>query len=267
MFVCIWVRATLRERKVCMNEAAARLADVVGELCRRWGASAAHWGNDALSAVALLPTGTPALDAAIGGVPRGRITELLSAPTSGMTTLALRLVAHAQARGELAVWLDLAGAFDAEYAAACGVDLHALLLAQPDTAPAALELLRAFVQNGAVGVLVVDQLNHLQARPDHARLLDTTLHALAAPLAATPTVVLALSILPYSPVMVQALAQRGSLIAHAAALRLHVARVAWPDDPFSLGCDACVTIIKDKTSGQQGDIVVSLDFAAREVMT
>lgn len=243
-----------------------RLRRVIEALRRCWGSGALRWGGDLHHEVARVPIGLAPLDALLGGLPRGRLTELLGAPTSGMTTIALRLIARVQAQGELVAWLDLAGVFDAEYAHWCGIDLDGLLLAQPATAPEALELLRALIDQQVLGVLVVDQLGMLQAHPDHARLLDRALSQLLAPLAHSPTALVVLTTAPYAPEMVRAIAFRGSLLAHAASLRLHVTRVAWADDPLRLGCDARVVVFKDKGEGLIGsEARVSLDFEAREV--
>lgn len=248
-----------------MEERDPRVAGVVAAVRRRWGNRSARWGNEVAPIVGRACFGLPPLDALLGGVPRGRVSEFLGAPTSGMTTLALRLVAHAQAHDELVAWLDLAGVFDAEYAAFCGIDLDALLLARPVTASDALELLRALVEQRVIGVLVVDQLGMLQARPDHAHLLDHALPRLLPPLAQSPTALVALSTAPYAPDMVRAIAYRGSLLAHAASLRLHVARAGWADDPLRLGCYARVLVLKDKLAGVVGEATVAFDFEAREV--
>ena len=103
---------------------------------RRWGPDAVRQASAQRAAEpACLPTGFAALDRALalGGIPRGRITELVGAPTSGMTTLALTLIARAQQQGSQPVFIDLDHALDPAYAARCGVEVGPLLLARPRT--------------------------------------------------------------------------------------------------------------------------------------
>ena len=99
---------------------------------RRWGEAPAYRQGQAARAVEAphIPTGFPALDQAlgIGGIPRGRITEMMGAPTSGMATLALKVIASAQSRRDMAAYVDLGYTFDPDYAARCGVTPDKLLL-------------------------------------------------------------------------------------------------------------------------------------------
>jgi recombination protein RecA len=241
---------------------AATLQSLIADLRKRWGDRVARLGSTT-EAVRVLSTGFPKLDAAlgIGGVPRGRLTELLGTPTSGATTIALTLLARAQARGDLAGYIDLSRTFDAEYAAALGVDLHALLLARPRTAAEALELMHALVASGGVGVLVVESLSLLQSNPRDALLLDQALRVLPRPLAASPCALLALTPLPYSPEMVRAIGFGGSALAHAATLRLHVARETWLDaDDGPPGCAARVTVLKHRLGAPSGHAQLLVQF-------
>jgi recombination protein RecA len=119
-----------------------RLVELVAAAQRRWGARALVQGVSHIAAPAALATGLPPLDTLLdGGLPRGRLTEFLGTPTSGMTTIALQALAHTQARGEIGAFLDLRGTFDAGYAAACGVDLASLLLVRPKRSSSAQRLL------------------------------------------------------------------------------------------------------------------------------
>jgi recombination protein RecA len=244
------------------TDRAAMLQSLLAALRKRWGSRAARLGADTAE-VRAVPTGFPALDTAlgIGGVPRGRLTEILGAPTSGATTIALTLLAGVQAGGELAGYIDLSRTFDAEYAAAAGVDLHALLLARPRTAAEALELIHALVGSGGVGVLVVESLSLLQSVPRDAALLDQALRMLPGPLAASPCALIALTPLPYGPEMVRALGFGGSALAHAAAIRLHVARETWLNAEFGPpGCAARVTVLKHRLGGLEGHAQVLVSF-------
>ena len=105
-----------------------------------------------------LPTGFPALDRAlgIGGLPRGRITEIFGPANSGKTALALQAIAHAQSTGAAAAWIDAEHAFDARFAAKLGVDLERLPVAELASAEEALEVTRRLAASGAVELVVVD---------------------------------------------------------------------------------------------------------------
>jgi recombination protein RecA len=110
--------------------------------------------------VAVIPTGSLALDAAlgIGGIPRGRITEIYGPEASGKTTLALHIIAEAQKAGGMAVFVDAEHALDAMYASRLGVDVDALLVSQPDTGEQALDIVEVLVRSGALDVIVVDSV-------------------------------------------------------------------------------------------------------------
>lgn len=120
-----------------MTEPTAMLHEVIAAIQRRWGARALRFlGNAQNTLPSVITTSFAELDAAlhIGGLPRGRISEFLGTPTSGMTTIALTMIAVAQARGDLVGYIDLSRTFDAEYAAALDVDLPSLLLVRPSSA-------------------------------------------------------------------------------------------------------------------------------------
>jgi recombination protein RecA len=110
--------------------------------------------------VAAIPTGAINLDAAIGigGVPRGRITEIYGPESSGKTTLCLHLVANVQKTGGVAAYVDAEHALDVEYARKLGVDVENLLVSQPDTGEQALEIVEILVRSGAVDLIVIDSV-------------------------------------------------------------------------------------------------------------
>jgi len=110
--------------------------------------------------VAVISTGSIELDMAlgVGGVPRGRITEIFGAESSGKTTLAYHIVSEAQKRGGIAAFVDAEHSVDAEYAGKLGVDVDALLVSQPDTGEEALEIMDALVRSGAVDIVVLDSV-------------------------------------------------------------------------------------------------------------
>ncbi len=107
-----------------------------------------------------IPTGAINLDAAIGvgGIPRGRITEIYGPESSGKTTVCLHVVANAQRLGGTAAFIDAEHALDTDYAAKLGVDIEKLLVSQPDTGEQALEICEILVRSGAVDVIVVDSV-------------------------------------------------------------------------------------------------------------
>ena len=107
-----------------------------------------------------IPTGAINLDAAIGvgGIPRGRITEIYGPESSGKTTVCLHVVANAQKQGGTAAFIDAEHALDTDYAAKLGVDIEKLLVSQPDTGEQALEICEILVRSGAVDVIVVDSV-------------------------------------------------------------------------------------------------------------
>jgi recombination protein RecA len=114
----------------------------------------------AFAEVAVIPTGSLALDAAlgVGGIPRGRITEIYGPEASGKTTLALHVIAEAQKAGGITAFVDAEHALDAVYASRLGVDVDALLVAQPDTGEQALDIVEMLLRSGALDVIVVDSV-------------------------------------------------------------------------------------------------------------
>ncbi len=114
----------------------------------------------ALDGVAVISTGSIAIDNAlgVGGVPRGRITEIYGPEASGKTSLTLHIIAEAQKAGGVAAFIDAEHALDPKYAEALGVNLDDLLLSQPDTGEQTLEIAEVLVRSGAVDVIVVDSV-------------------------------------------------------------------------------------------------------------
>ena len=125
-------------------------------------------GQDVKYEVAVIPTGSLALDAAlgIGGVPRGRVVEVFGPESSGKTTVALHVIAEAQKRGGFAAFIDAEHALDPQYATNLGVNLDELLVSQPDTGEQALEIAEALVRSGAIDVLVIDSVAALVPRAE-----------------------------------------------------------------------------------------------------
>jgi recombination protein RecA len=118
--------------------------------------------------VEAIPTGSISLDIAlgIGGVPRGRVTEIYGPEASGKTTLCQHIVAEAQKMGGLAAFIDMEHALDPTYARMCGVDVDNLYISQPDTGEQALEIAEALIRSGAVDVVVIDSVAALVPRAE-----------------------------------------------------------------------------------------------------
>ncbi|WP_068672338.1 recombinase RecA [Oceanobacillus sp. Castelsardo] len=117
-------------------------------------------GEQELEKIATIPSGSLALDVAlgIGGYPRGRVIEIYGPESSGKTTVALHAIAEAQKQGGQAAFIDAEHALDPIYARALGVNIEELLLSQPDTGEQALEIAEALVRSGAVDIIVVDSV-------------------------------------------------------------------------------------------------------------
>lgn len=117
-------------------------------------------GQSPRMVVESISTGSLALDLAlgIGGVPRGRITEIHGAESSGKTTIAYHIIAEAQKKGGIAAFIDAEHSVDPEYARNLGLDIDALLISQPDTGEEALEIMDALVRSGAIDVVVLDSV-------------------------------------------------------------------------------------------------------------
>ena len=127
--------------------------------------------------VEAIPTGALSLDAAlgIGGVPRGRIIEIYGPESSGKTTLALEILAEAQAEGGIVAFIDAEHALDPGYAARLGVDIDEVLISQPDTGEDALEICDMLVRSGAIDVIVIDSVAALVPRAEiNGEIGDTT---------------------------------------------------------------------------------------------
>ncbi|MGH2606184.1 MAG: recombinase RecA, partial [Anaerolineales bacterium] len=154
-------------------------------------------------AVEVVPTGSLALDLAlgVGGIPRGRVTEIYGPEASGKTTLCQHLVAESQKLGGVCAYIDMEHALDPGYAGRCGVDVENLYISQPDTGEQALEIADTLVRSGAVEVVVIDSVAALVPRAEiegdmgeatmgmQARLMSQALRKLSGAIKQTNTAV------------------------------------------------------------------------------
>ncbi|MFI5907346.1 recombinase RecA [Dactylosporangium sp. NPDC051541] len=125
-------------------------------------------GERVVAPMSVIPTGSIALDVAlgIGGLPRGRVIEVFGPESSGKTTVALHAIANAQAQGGIAAFIDAEHALDPDYAKSLGVDTDALLVSQPDTGEQALEIVDMLIRSGALDVIVIDSVAALVPRAE-----------------------------------------------------------------------------------------------------
>ena len=178
------------------------LDTALAQIDRQFGkGSVMRLGSDERAPVEVIPTGSIALDAALGtgGLPRGRIVEIYGPESSGKTTLALHAIANAQRAGGIAAFIDAEHALDPEYAKALGVDIDALLVSQPDTGEQALEIADMLIRSGSIDVIIVDSVAALVPRAEiegemgdshmglQARLMSQALRKLTGALSNTNT--------------------------------------------------------------------------------
>jgi len=145
------------------------LDSALAQIDRQFGkGSVMRLGDEARAPVEVIPTGSIALDVAlgIGGLPRGRVVEIYGPESSGKTTVALHAVASAQRDGGIAAFIDAEHALDPEYAKRLGVDTDALLVSQPDTGEQALEIADMLIRSGALDIIVIDSVAALVPRAE-----------------------------------------------------------------------------------------------------
>ncbi len=156
------------ERGMAERERAIDVA--ISQIERQFGKGSIMKMGDAASRLAIdvIPTGAIELDMAlgVGGIPRGRITEIYGPESSGKTTICQHIIAEAQRTGGVAAFVDAEHALDPLYAQRCGVNLDDLLVSQPDTGEQALEIVETLVRSGAIDVVVVDSVAALVPRAE-----------------------------------------------------------------------------------------------------
>jgi len=181
------------------------LDEALNEIKKRYGDGAVmRLGEAHHLEVEAIPTGSLALDLAlgVGGIPRGRVSEVYGPEASGKTTLAQHIVAEAQRMGGVCAFIDMEHALDPAYAERCGVDVDELYIAQPDTGEQALEITETLVRSGAVDLVVIDSVAALVPRAEiegdmgdatmgmQARLMSQALRKLSGAIKQTNTAVI-----------------------------------------------------------------------------
>ena len=186
------------KRKAALDTALAQVEKSFGK------GSAMRLGDQPEQNVEVIPTGSLALDMAlgIGGLPKGRIVEIYGPESSGKTTLAIHAIAEAQKAGGIAAFIDAEHAFDSFYAQKLGVDVDNLLISQPDNGEQALEIVEALARSGALDVIIVDSVAALVPRAEidgdmgdshvglQARLMSQALRKLAGVISKSNTIII-----------------------------------------------------------------------------
>ncbi len=185
------------------------IAAAVGAIEKQFGKGAIMplGGAASIAEIAIIPTGSLALDVArgVGGVPRGRVVEIFGPESSGKTTLSLHCIAEAQRAGGVCAFIDAEHALDVGYARRLGVNLEDLLISQPDCGEQGLEIVDTLVRTGAIDLIVVDSVAALTPRAEidgemgdthmalQARLMSQAMRKLTAVVSRTNTVVIFLN--------------------------------------------------------------------------
>jgi recombination protein RecA len=244
------------------------LEATIGQVERRYGRGAV-WrltAQQPIETVPVIPTGSLTLDLAlgVGGLPRGRISEVFGPEATAKTTLALSVVAQAQQAGGTALFIDAEHALDPAYAAAVGVDLGRLLVCQPDSGEHALEVLEVLVRSGALDLAVVDSVPALVPRTEldgemgdshtgtYGRLMAQAMRKLAGPLAKAGTALVLVNQLRDNPGILFGNPEKvpgGRALKHHASVRLDL-RVREPlkDNGRLVGNRVRVKVVKNKVA-------------------
>jgi len=181
------------------------LDKALGDLTKRYGeGTVMRLGEATHLQVEVIPTGSLSLDIAlgVGGIPRGRITEIYGPESSGKTTICQHIIAEEQKIGGTCAFVDMEHALDPSYAGRCGVDIESLLISQPDMGEQALEITETLVRSGAVDIVVIDSVAALVPRAEiegdmgdspmgmQARLMSQALRKLSGAIKQTNTAVI-----------------------------------------------------------------------------
>jgi len=241
-----------------------RLEAAVTRVHRRHGAQSLVRGKPptaigTATAIPHISTGFLPLDQAlgIGGLPKGRVSELVGPATSGKTTLALKFLAQAQKGSGQVAYVDQARAFDPDYAHRCGLDLSRLLVVAPYDLPEALAMTEALAGSGGLEAVVFDGLDAIWGDAVSASLLAACLDRLAAPLARSGTVLLFLHGHGSAVGRSSAL----SALAHHATLRLHIVRERWLRSHGDIrGYEARVEVLKNRLGPAGRTMSINIEF-------
>ena len=243
------------------------LENALAQIDRQFGkGSVMRLGSDERAPVEVIPTGSVALDVAlgVGGLPRGRIVEIYGPESSGKTTVALHAVASAQRAGGIAAFIDAEHALDPDYAKKLGVDTDSLLVSQPDTGEQALEIADMLIRSGAIDIIVIDSVAALVPRAEiegemgdshvglQARLMSQALRKITGALNSTGTTAIFINqlrekigVMFGSPETTTG----GKALKFYASIRLDVRRIeTLKDGSEAVGNRTRVKVVKNKVS-------------------
>lgn len=242
-----------------------QLRPVLEALQRRFGTQGLRkLGNlPASTALSSIPTGFIELDEALswGGIPRGYITELVGVPTSGMATLALKVVANAQAVGDVAAFIDLERTFDPAYAARCGVNAADLLLVHGPSRGHALDVAHDLVVSRAVGVMVFHSIEALLAEGERPSTITGGLRGLQRALGGSGCALIFLTPHEAGAPPPGADGTASTLLGYVAGLRLLVKREAWLNDGHDVrGYQARVRVLRSRFGPEGREISIEITF-------
>jgi recombination protein RecA len=246
------------------NAKNTKLDSTVASLQDRWGSKAIQRLDQVRrSTEPYISTGFPALDDALsmGGLPGGRICEIVGIPTSGMATIAFQIIAQAQVQAGTAIYIDLGHNFDPDYAANCGLDLNQLVLVRPHDAYQALVILQDFISVGGISILVFDIDQVLLNESKLAKSLTTTLDRIISPLSRTECVLLFLTSLSTTEAPSLADYPKSSILPHYSAVRLFIQRERWLYKQGDIrGYRANVMVAKNKLGPAGKEANISIQF-------
>jgi len=242
-----------------------QLEMTVLQIQRRWGPKAIRKLGASRADVEIphIPTGFGKLDKAlgIGGIPRGRITEILGSLTSGKTTIALKIIAHAQGLKDKAAYIDLSQTFDPDYAFRCDVDLRKLLIVQPDSGREALAIANSLVLSKGLGVMVFDSVASMLGETISPQLMSEALRQLAGSVADSACALIFLTSLCFGGPSSNHNYPSGFALSHYASLRLLVERERWIKRYGDIrGYKAEVEVLKNKLAPSGKRVNVSITF-------
>jgi len=228
--------------------------------------------------VSVLPTGLLSLDEAlgVGGVPRGRITEIFGPESGGKTTLALQIIAQAQKNGGQAAFIDAEHALDPKWAKVLGVNTDELVVSQPDYGEQALEVTEAFIRSGEMSIVVVDSVAALTPRAElegqsgdsfmglHARMMSQAMRKMVAVVSKSETILVFINQLR-EKLGVQfgnpETSPGGRALKFSASIRLDVRRIsALKDGDRVFGNRTRIKVVKNKVAAPFAEAEVDLLF-------
>ena len=249
------------------NDRNKALEAALSQIDRQFGkGSIMRLGDETRPKVQVIPTGSVALDVAlgIGGLPRGRVVEIYGPESSGKTTVALHAVAGAQKAGGIAGFIDAEHALDPEYAKKLGVDTDNLLVSQPDTGEQALEIADMLIRSGALDIIVIDSVAALTPKAEiegemgdakmglQARLMSQALRKLTSSISKTKTVCIFINQLRDKIGVVYGNPETttgGNALKFYASVRIDIRRVSViKDGEEQLGTRTRVKVVKNKVA-------------------